>query len=200
MPYLRSCILGIFQQIIMKAFRKCRIIIMQNTRHVSCNSINHHHGRQLTTGQHIIPNGNIVRNDLLKNSLIHTFIVPTQKNNMGFFRQFLCHTLVKGLSLWRYVYHTRFPWYSRCCFCSFCIRRSFCLIICCDQRPVSIIDGLCLHQHACTATIRIIINLSVLFRGKIPDISHTKGNTSLLNGTTDNAGVQPLFNHFRKQC
>ena len=109
--------------------------------------------------------------------------MSTQKHQFVTLGQFLRHTLGKRRSLWSHVYNAH----------SSLGGEFFCHTLIC------IIHRLCLHQHARTATVGVIVHPSMLIPTEIPDIHSFNTNLILLYGPSGNAGIQPLHDHFRKK-
>ena len=184
LPDLRAGVLGIFQQIIVKTFRYAGVLIFQNAGNHPGNRVDHHHCRKLSSGQHIISDGNRIGHDLLDHALVDSFIMPTQKNQLFLLRKLLCHLLGKGFALGTHKQHPH---------------RLFALCRLCDGFP-GIINRLRLHQHARAAAVRVIVHLIVLILRIIADIDRMDSDQPFLDRPSQNARLQSVFHHFRKQC
>ena len=135
MPLFRPGILGIFQQIIIKAFHICRSFIVQHSGHQPGDGINHYKSRKLASRQYIIADRNIVGHNLFQYPLVNPFIMAAKENDILFLCQFFRHFLVECLPLRGKVDNTRIlsvavPFFR-------CYPIPYCLI--------TIIDRLCLH-------------------------------------------------------
>ena len=78
MPYFRSGILRIFQQIILKALELGGHIIMKYPRNQPGYRIDHDHCRKLTSCQDIISDRYIICNDLFQHTFINAFVMTAQ--------------------------------------------------------------------------------------------------------------------------
>src|SRR5699024_349882 len=61
-------------------------------------------------------------------------------------------------------------------------------------------DGLGLQDHACPATVRIVIHRVVLALGIVPEVDKIVIDDGLFFSALQYGGIQHSFIHFRKQC
>ena len=159
-PVLRSGILGIFQQIVMKALCLGGFVVIEHSGYQSRHSVHHDHGSQFSAGENIISDGDIIGYHFLQYSLINSFVMSAEQYKFLLPGQFLRLFLGKGCSLRSQIDTTHVPVSS--------------------HRPVCVIHRLCLHQHSGAAAISIIIYFSMLVLCVIPDIHRIDGDQVLL--------------------
>ena len=194
MPDFRSGILGIFQKAALKGLRFRRFLVFQDAGHHAGNCIDHHHGRKLPSGQHIIPDGNIICNDFLQHPLVNPLIMAAEKDQILLAGKLLGHLLGKNLSLRGHVDDAQtgqLSFFIRCV-------RNWCAFFCPPHGDpllhgrTGIVNGLSLHQHARSASVWIIVHLFVFILRIVPDVHRFQFNTALFGRTSQNALRQPL--------
>ena len=156
-------------------------IIVEHSRHISGDGINHNHRRKLPACQNIVTDGDIIRHNHLKHTLINALIMSAQEYEVILLRKFTAHLMVKALSL---RCHVENPDAS--------LHILAYMLIC-------LIDRLRLHDHPGTSAIRVIVHLQMLVRGEIPDIRCTNLYYVVLYRPSDDAGVKPIEHHIRKK-
>jgi len=97
--FTRPGVLGIFQKSERKRIRRRRFGISQNAGNKARNGIHKDHGRQLSAGQYIIPDGDFPVGELRPDPLIDPFIVPAEKDDAGMCRKLFRNALIEDLPL-----------------------------------------------------------------------------------------------------
>ena len=186
MPDFRSGIMRVFQQVVLHGFKLGRLLIAQHAGNKAGNGIDHDTGSQLPSGQHIVADGYIVCHHFLQHPLVNAFVMPAEKDQLFFQRQFLHHGLMKYLSLGREINASG----------------TFSLFGCPGIFPHRLIGTphrLRLHHHARAASVRVIIHPHVLIVCKIPDIYRMQRNFSAFYCPSRDAGIDGILDHLRKQ-
>ena len=147
--FRRSGVLRILKQIVIKCLYLSTVLIVQHTWNKSGYSIHDSHGWKFSASQHKIAYGHIVIDYHIKDPLIYSLVMATQKNYVLLLRELLCNTLIEGSSLRSHIYD---PWFSAKLL---------------HQCRVCIIHRLRLHDHACTSPIWVIIHMIVFILGVI---------------------------------
>ena len=65
-------------------------------------------------------------------------------------------------------------------------------------RLVGAVYRLRLHHHPRASAVRIIIYFHMFISGVITDVDAFQADQPLIHRPSDDAGMQPLLNHFRK--
>ena len=176
----------IFQKIVLHGLKLGRFLIAEHSRHKPGNGIDHDHRGKFPAGQYIISDGHVVRHDFLQYPLIDSLVMAAQKDQLLLLGKFFYHSLVKYLSLRSQVNTARL--FSGCPG-----KGSLC------HRSVGPVDRLRLDDHTGASAIRVIIHPVVFVIREIPDIDRMQGNVFVFHCPSDNACIEPLFHHLRKQ-
>ena len=109
--------------------------------------------------------------------------MSAQKNQIFFFRELLCHFLVKGAAH-RCQIHDPGPFLLPD------------LLLHCLP---GVIHRLRLHQKPCTASVDVVIDLPVTVGRIVTDVNRFRLYQFLCHCPAQNAGVQAIHDHLRKQ-
>ena len=110
LPYLGSCVLGIFQNAVPVALAGEALLVRQHTGHKAAHGIGHGHGRKLAAGEDEIAYGYLLVDALFYKALVNALIVAAHQHQMVIvppepFRRLL----VVGSALRTHVYHAAAP-------------------------------------------------------------------------------------------
>ena len=107
--------------------------------------------------------------------------MPAEEYQALLLCQLLDLILRKYSALRRHIYH---PW--------------LCLVLF-HYRHNAIVDGLCLHYHACAAAVGLIVNTAVLVFGIVTDIVRVDLNVAVFDTSADYAFAENSVAHGREQ-
>jgi hypothetical protein len=157
------------------------LVVAQNSGDETGDAVDHHHGRKLSSRENVISHRQIIRDDQGQSPLVNALIMTAEKHQIFLGSQFLGDLLAEHPALRR---HIQYPGPL-------------------SQPRAQILIGIThrprLHDHARTASVWIIIYLSVFISGIIPDIHRIDADKSLFHGPADDTGIQAFPDHFRKQ-
>ena len=181
-PLDRSCVLRIFQQIVLQRFKPCRIIVRKYPGHKPGNHIDHNSSPQFSAGHHVIADGQILINTRIKRALVDPFIMTAEKDQTFLSGELFRLRLREHFGLRSEVDHLRLSAGSLFC------------------RLDSTHNRFRLHDHACAAAIGIVVHSSVGSLGIIADIDGMQPENAFFYCTSRNTCVDDRINQIRKKC
>jgi hypothetical protein len=95
----RARVVGVFQQTLSVGILKGGRRIAQDARDQPGDSIDDDHGRYLTAREHIVPDRDLVADQVLVNPLVHAFIATADEQKPGEPRQLAGRFLAEGTAL-----------------------------------------------------------------------------------------------------
>ena len=184
----------------MKRFKFRGFLILQNARNHAGNGVDHHHSREFSSGEHIVPDGYLIGNNRFKNPLIDPFIMTAEEDQILLFCQFFRHALVKMPPLGGHIDHTRSA-------CHINARRfagtpHLTGAPCADpflHRHAGVVYRLCLHEHPGASSIGIVIHLFMLIHSIIPYVYRLQTDMPVLDRSSQDAGCETFRHHLWKQ-
>lgn len=174
----RPRVMRILQQLAGKGFILRRLRITQHARQQAHHRIRHHQRGQRPVGQHIVTNGNLLIDQMVRHPLIHPLVVAGNKNQMPLRRQPPRRCLVEACSRGGHQHHPRIRTTQRL------------------QRQAHRFD---LQHHPRAATVRWLIRHPMFPRRPIPQVAHTDLRRALLPRNTQHAFAENSVAHRRKQ-
>ena len=175
-------VLRVLEEAVGEAFDLVRGILIQDAVDETRDRIDHAERRQLTAGQDVIADRDVLDVEDLEGALIDAFIVSAEEQDILFLGELLRHFLIEGAALRRHKEHTG---------------RSMTDPL--DDVLVAVDDRLHLHEHAGTAAVRIVIDVVMRILRVVADVEGLDIHQSGLDGTTTDALTDDVFNHLRKE-
>ena len=158
----------------MKGLELRRDIVIQHAGNEAGNAVDHNHGRQLSAGQNVVADGQVIRGHQLQGTLIHALVMAAQKYQFLLGCQLFCDFLAEDSALRGQINHPGL------------------LSDSVTQVVIGITDGHRLHHHARAAAVRIIVHMTVLVRRVFPDVYGFDRNQAILYSSADDAGVKAV--------
>ena len=128
----------------MEGFFLSRGVVVQNPRHQAGDTVNHNHGGKFPACEDIISHRKIIRGNQLQGTLVDSFVMPAEKDQILLLCQLLRYGLVKYPALGRHIDKPGLPADTPA------------------QSLVSLAHRPRLHNHACAAAVRGIVHMPVL--------------------------------------
>ena len=89
------------EQIVLKGIVERTLFIADGTRNESHNGIGNHRSREFAPGEHIVADGNFLRDQMFADAIIHPLVVPAQDNQILCQRQGVCQGLREDFAVGR---------------------------------------------------------------------------------------------------
>ena len=172
----------VLQQIVLQGFKLGGFFVAQYAWDKAGNRVDQYHGTQFSAGEHVISDGNVVCDHFLQHSFVNSLVVAAQQDQIFFHGKFFHHRLIQHPALGRQI--DRSCGFSNLFF----------------HRLAGTVYRLRLHNHSGAAAVGIIVHPIVFVGGKIPDIRGLQSDAAFFHRFAQDAGVQSLLDHLRKQC
>ena len=164
------------EDIILETVTQRTLLVADHPRHHTNDGIGNHRRHQFTTSQHEVANRDLLCNQMITHTLVDAFIVTCKNNQIPFQRQFVGHVLVETLTVRRGKNHL--------------IVVTFCL-----QGRDTAVDGLTLHHHSCTTSVRIVVHATPFVKGIVTQVVQTDLCQSFLLCPCQYALMDEAFEH-----
>ena len=180
MEILGAGVMRVFQQAGCKRIIRCSFRVTEHTGEQARKSIDEDQCREFAAGQHVITDGDFIRDQVFTNPFVYTLVATTEKSNMRVLDQFKGYFLVEDASLGGKHNDRAERSGSKNTFNSCKDRFHF-------------------HHHPTATSIRFIVCDMVLIPGKVADIMDTYINQSTLTGALQNTTIEIWGENFREQ-
>ena len=134
----RSGIDGCSEDVILETVRQCTLLVADHTWYESYHGIRYDGSCQFASCQHIVAHGDLSGDEVVAHTLVDTFVMSTQNDEIALHRHLVGYLLVEGLSIRRHVDDI--------------IVVAFSL-----QGRDATVDRFTLHHHAGASTVWIVV-------------------------------------------
>ena len=157
------------------------VFVREDTGQHPGDAVREDEGRQFPAGEDIVPDGDLLIDDLLDDPLVDPFVVAAQEDEVIHLGEFPDPFLGQGLPLGRHIDEVALP----------------CAVL--GDRFVTVINGARLHDHAGPAAVRVVVYPVVFVTGVVPDVDTADVHVSRRPGPADDALGEERFAHLREQ-
>lgn len=99
----RSGIDGCSEDVVLETVRQCALLVADHTWYESYHGIRYDGSSQFATCQHIVAHGDLSGDEVVAHTLVDTFVMSTQNDEIALHRHLVGYLLVEGLSVRRHV-------------------------------------------------------------------------------------------------